>query len=126
MSGSHVCSGKIGTLTANAIGECEEQPSPGGGGESAFGDLDEVERHLADRCPWQERCGDDADEHERRTDHREEEELRGRVDAAFVSPPGDQEVHRHEHDLEEDEEQEEVEADEAPISPASSSSIHAR
>ena len=79
--------------------------------------------------PWSalamHRRGDDADEHERRAEHREEEELRGRVDAVVVAPATDEEVHRHEHDLEEDEEQEQVEAEEAPITPASSSSIHA-
>ena len=52
------------------------------------------------------------DEHERRADHRVEEELRGRVHAVLVAPPADQEVHRHEHDLEEHEEQEQVEAEE--------------
>ena len=53
-----------------------------------------------------------ADEHERRADHRVQEELRGGVDAALVAPAADEEVHRHEHDLEEDEEQEQVEAEE--------------
>ena len=57
--------------------------------------------------------GDDADEHERRADHRVQEELRGRVDPVLVAPAADEEVHRHEHDLEEDEEHEQVEAEEA-------------
>ncbi len=59
-----------------------------------------------------EHGGDDADEHERRTGHRVQEELRGRVDPPLVSPAADEEVHRHEHDLEEQEEHEQVEAEE--------------
>ena len=56
-----------------------------------------------------------ADEHERRADHREQEELGGGVDAVAVAPPPDEEVHRHEHDLEADEEQEEVERRKVPM-----------
>ncbi len=56
--------------------------------------------------------GDDADEHERRADHRVDEELQRGVDPLVVAPSADEEVHRHEHDLEEHEEQEQVEADE--------------
>ena len=58
----------------------------------------------------QEGEADDADEHERRAEHREDEELERRVDPLAVAPPADEEVHRHEHDLEHHEEEEEVEA----------------
>ena len=64
---------------------------------------------LGDAVAVQEREADDADEHERRAEHREEEELAGGVDALAVAPPADEEVHRHQDDLEHDEEQEEVE-----------------
>ena len=60
-SGSQVCSGKIGTLTANAIGEREEQPSPGDRREvGALGDLDEVEGHPPEVVAGEHRRGDDA------------------------------------------------------------------
>ena len=48
-SGSHVCTGNSGTLTANAMAKREEQPPPGGRREvGVVGDLDEVERDVAD------------------------------------------------------------------------------
>ena len=55
-----------------------------------------------------------ADQHQGRTEHRVEEELHRRVLAIAVTPARDQEVHRHEHDLEEHEEHEEIEGDEHP------------
>ena len=58
-------------------------------------------------------CCDDADQHERRTKHGVQEELRGCVNALVVSPTPNEEVHRNKNDLEEDEEQEQVEAKEA-------------
>ena len=102
-------------LDSERDGEREEQPTSGRGGEvGTLGDLDEIERDTTeivagDPC----RC-DEAHQHERRTEHRVEEELRRCVLAALVAPPADEEVHRHEHDLEEDEEEEQVEAEERP------------
>ncbi len=59
----------------------------------------------------------DADQHQGRAEHRVQEELQRRVDALAVAPPADEEVHRHEHDLEEDEEQEQVEGAEGADAP---------
>ncbi len=53
--------------------------------------------------------GDDADQHQSRAEHRVEEELGRRVDATAVAPQADEEVHRHQHDLEEHEEHDQVE-----------------
>ena len=53
-----------------------------------------------------------ADQHERRTEHGVDEELHGRVVAVSVTPVSDQEIHRHEHDLEEHKEHEQVECNE--------------
>ena len=114
-SGSHVCSGKIGTFTAKAMAKAKNSQRPVVGGKSACSAItDEVERQLADAVvAGEEGGGDDADEHERRPEHREQEELHRRVTPALVAPAADEEVHRHEHDLEEDEEHEQVEAEEA-------------
>ena len=113
-SGSQVCSGNSGTFTANAIANAKNSHRPVlAANVGVLGDLDQVERDLAVVGLGQHGRGDDADQHERRADHREQEELRGRVDAVVVAPAADEEVHRHEHDLEEHEEQEQVEADEA-------------
>src|SRR5687768_862542 len=55
---------------------------------------------------------DDADEHEQRSREREDDELQRRVDAALAAPDADDQVHRHEHQLEEHVEEEEVEREE--------------
>ena len=106
-------------LDGEGDGEGEEQPASRGRRElGLLGEHDEIERHLAHPVVGgEERRGDDADEHERRAEHREQEELQRRVLTVVVAPPADQEVHRHEHDLEEDEEDEEVEAEEAAHQP---------
>ena len=52
-----------------------------------LGDLNEVEREYAGLCLVQERSRDDADEHECRPGHGEQEELEGRVDAVVVPQP---------------------------------------
>src|SRR5205814_3417279 len=70
----------------------------------------EVERERsAHTALVQYRGRDQRDEHERRTEHREQEELQRGVRAVAVAPLTDEEVHRHEHDLEEHEKQEQVE-----------------
>ena len=113
-SGSHVCTGKSGTLTAKAMAKAKNSQRAGDGGEvGPFGDHREVEGDRPDPVvAGDEHGGDDADEHEGRAEHREQEELAGRVEAVVVAPAADEEVHRHEHDLEEDEEHEQVEAEE--------------
>ena len=65
----------------------------------------------------QEDEGQDADEHQRRTRHRVDEELEGRVHTPLVTPTSDEEVHGDQHDLPEDEEQEEVESEEHAEAP---------
>ena len=47
-SGSHVCSGKIGTLTANAMAKAKNSHRPVLAGSRRLGELDEVERQLPD------------------------------------------------------------------------------
>ena len=96
-------------LDSKRDGKGEEQPTPSVGREvCALGDLDEVEGEPAQVLAGEHRGGDEPDEHERRTKHCVEEELRRGVDTVLVAPTADEEVHRHEHDLEEDEEQEEI------------------
>ena len=56
--------------------------------------------------------GDERHEHQRRTEHRVEEELQRGVLAVLATPHADHEVHRQQHDFEEDEEQDEVLGDE--------------
>src|SRR6266478_3973932 len=55
---------------------------------------------------------DDADEHEDRAGHGVKHELDGGVDAAFVSPDADQEIHGDKHHFPEKEKEEEVEREE--------------
>jgi hypothetical protein len=55
---------------------------------------------------------DEGDEHERRAEHRVEEELQRGVLAVLATPDADHEVHREQDDFEEDEEQDEVLGDE--------------
>ena len=114
-SGSQVCTGNSGTLTANAMAKARKSQRPVRRRRSpgVLGDLDEVEGDaVRRRAACRNDRGDDADEHERRAEHREQEELQRGVDAAAVAPAADEEVHRHEHDLEHHEEQEEVEGEE--------------
>ena len=65
--------------------------------------------HLARHLEVQ---GEKGDEHERRTEHGVEEELERCVLAIFATPDTDHEVHRQQHEFEEDEEQDEVLRDE--------------
>ena len=56
-SGSHVCNGKIGTLTANAMANAKNSQRPVDAAKfGAVGDLDEVERGVAESrlasAPW--------------------------------------------------------------------------
>ena len=93
--------------------ECEEEPAAGVGGEvGTFGQLHQIERDVAQAVLRQNGGRDDADQHERRAEHRVEEELCCGVDALVVTPAADEEIHRHEDDFEEQEEEEKIEADE--------------
>ena len=113
-SGSHVWNGKIGTLTANAMANAKNSQRPVEAAKLAPSAISTRSNVVWPRSRLaRATVAIEADEHERRTEHREQEELRGRVDAVLVAPSADQEVHRHEHDLEEDEEHEQVEAEEA-------------
>ena len=56
--------------------------------------------------------GDDGHEHEQRARKGEDHELERRVDATRAAPDADDEIHRHEHQLEHDVEEEEIERDE--------------
>ena len=127
-SGSQVCSGKIGTLTANATAKPKNSQRPVDAAKLACSAISTRSNvTLADAVAAGDEHGrHDRHEHERRADHRVEEELRRRVDATLVPPAADEEVHRDEDDLEEDEEQEQVEARNEPMTPASSSSSHAK
>jgi hypothetical protein len=60
----------------------------------------------------EERQREQPDEEERRAERGVQVELERGVHAPLVPPSGDDEVHRHEHDLEEHEEQDEIEAQE--------------
>ena len=56
--------------------------------------------------------GDERHQHQRRTEHGVEEELQRRVLTILAAPHTDHEVHRQQHELEEDEEQDQVLSDE--------------
>ena len=73
--------------------------------------------HREALAPGDEEDGDEAHDHERRAEQRVEEELDRGVLALLAAPHADHEVHRQQHDLEEDEEQDEVLGDEGPEHP---------
>ena len=73
--------------------------------------LDQVLEAEALRSRLEEQC-QEGDEHERRTEHRVEEELERGVLALLAAPHADHEVHRQQHELEEHEEQDQVLGDE--------------
>ncbi len=91
--------------------EREEEP-PGRGDGEGLGDhreLIEVERpvpQMLSRLHVQE---DRTHQQEGGPGHRVEEELHGGVDAPVAPPAADEQVHRHQHRLEEEEEQQQVE-----------------
>jgi hypothetical protein len=106
-------------LDGERDGEAEEQPVLRVVVDADVGgDLDEVEGERdIEVLRVQHRGGDQRDEHERRPEHRVQEELQRGIRAVAVTPLADEEVHRHEHDLEEDEEQEQVEREEHTQTP---------
>ena len=112
-SGSHVWSGKTGTLIAKREREGEEEERLGAAGEGQPVDVLERERPCAGRRVVADREEEDRQEHQEAARHREEEELHRGVDAPRAAPDPDDEVHRDEHDLPEDVEEGEVERDEA-------------
>ena len=98
-------------LDCEGDGEADEDPATGVGGDGlVLCDLHQIEGdRSAHRLGVQHRQRHQRDEHERRAEHRVQEELVGGVDAPAVPPEPDQVVHRHEDELEEGEEHHQVE-----------------
>ena len=102
-SGSHVCTGHIGTLTANAVKKAMKMSTC----------------VLSDSGNWNQSSSakaarllvevDERDQHQQRAQQRVQEELDRRVDAPLAAPDPDDEVHRDQHRLEEHVEQDRVE-----------------
>jgi hypothetical protein len=89
--------------------EAEEQPAAGVGGHVDLGELLPVEGLPGrDVVAADDPEADHRGEHEQPADQRVEEELDRRVLPAGAAVRADDEVHRHEHDLEEHVEQEHV------------------
>jgi len=113
--GDQVWSGKIGAFTAKAAMKARNSTMPtvdekglsGGQGH-------EVEGQVARAALVQVHHGQQADEHDRRPEEGVQEELQRRVAAPLVPPAADDEVRRHQGELEEEEEEEEVEGQKAP------------
>ena len=95
-------------------GEGQEQQHPGRARQVRVGERPHVEGRHAGLRGVDDDERQDADEQEGRGAEGVEEELPRRVAAPLVAPAGDQEVHRHEGQLEEQEEQQQVEGEEAP------------
>ena len=110
-SGSQVWNGNIGTLTAKPrnmpakIQICDVLVDAR---RRASIEVREAEAHGVGL----EEQGEEGDQHEGRAEHRVEEELERGVLALLAAPHADHEVHRQQHDLEEDEEQDQVLGDE--------------
>ena len=110
-SGSQVWNGNIGTLTAKPMNMPAKiqtwaslsMPAPA---------VVQVREARSSRAPVLEEQGEERDQHQRRAEHRVQEELQRGVLAILTTPHTDHEVHRQEHELEEDEEQDEVLGDE--------------
>ena len=94
--------------------ERQKHPAGCGGGERLrSGDLNEVEgNRAAGGRGMQEDEAHDADQHDRRTQHRVEEEFDSGITSVFVPPLADEEIHRHQHHLKEHEEQKQVQSQE--------------
>ncbi len=106
-----------GHLHCEGGSERQEQEDTGGPRQVCVGQRAHVEgRHSGLRgvdCDERQ----DADEQEGGRSEGVKEELAGRVPAPLVAPPGNQEVHRHESELEEHEEEQQVEGEETPEAP---------
>jgi hypothetical protein len=89
--------------------EAEEHPPAGGGGE-----LRALQRRPVQRVAAEHPQADHGREHEQPAHQRVDEELDRGVLAPGAAVGADEEVHRHQHDLEEDVEQEHVGGDEHP------------
>ena len=113
-SGSQVWNGNIGTLMPKPMNMpakistwvesttgCEAELAGVG---DALGDA----RHRERLGAGDEEQREEAHDHERRAEQRVEEELDRGVLALLAAPHADHEVHRQEHDLEEDEEEDQV------------------
>ena len=101
-------------LHCEGQGEGQEQPAGRVGGQKLIGgDSHQIEGDItATAGGVQERQSHDGHQHQGRAEHGEQEELDGRVGPPPVAPTADQEVHGHQHDLEEDEEHDQVEGHE--------------
>ena len=109
-SGNQVCSGKSGTLIANATKNARNSSNASRGAKAS---LPVWISCMNDGVV--ERAGpvvevDDGDQHQHRAGHGVQEELHGRVDAPLVSPDADQEIHRDQRDFPENVKQEQVHA----------------
>ncbi len=106
-------------LDGEGHGEGQEQPPGSAVGDDALGlgQHNEVEGQLAGGLLVQEGQAEDPHQHEGRAQHGEQEELEGGVHPLSVAPAADEEVHRHQHDLEHHEEKEQVQGEEYTDAP---------
>ena len=111
-SGSQVWTGKIGTLTANAIAKAANSHLRGIRADRLrLGDLNEVEREYAGSASYKNAVATTPTSMNADPAMVNRKNLRPRGRGCRI-PATDQEVHRDENDLEEHEEEEEVEREE--------------
>ena len=115
-SGSQVWNGNIGTLTAKPMNMPAKIQTAVFVATPPPCSMNHWNSKLASSASavvlGQDEQGDERHQHQRRTEHRVEEELQRRVLALLAAPHADHEVHRQQHELEEDEEQDQVLGDE--------------
>ena len=111
-SGSQVCSGKSGTLIANARKNAPKSSSSVSCGNWSWPDCDQAADVRQIEGAGHVVEPEDRDQHQDRAEHRVQNEFHGGVDAALVSPHADHEIHRDQRELPEDEEEEQIERDE--------------
>ena len=99
-------------LDAEPHEHAAEDQHLGGEGDVAGGHQALELAHVERLGPGEEVERQEADDHQRRPEQGEQEELDGRVLPFGSAPDADHEVHRQEHDLEEHEEQDQVLGDE--------------
>ena len=110
-SGSQVCRGHIGVLTASPSPIRSTAPSWTGAGKTRS--AQRGERHHvrgSGHAPHPEKSR----QHDHRAQHRVKDEDVCSSSALALPPEGDEEPHRDEHYFEEDKEQQQVERDECP------------
>ena len=105
---SSACSGKAGIFTRNASAKQQEDPFLRALRQPALGQLGELERTSPPVGRREDAGRDRRGQHQQAPDQRVDHERGRRAHAVRAAPDADQEVERHQHQVEEQDEQRQV------------------